>query len=76
MMPYLVKIYIRLFDTGVYPEIWSGDLIVPIHNKGDRNDPNNYRRITFINYFTKPFTLVLRNRINRWSENNDEFNDF
>ena len=45
LIPYLVKIYNNIFDSGIYPESWCKGLIVPIHKKGDRSDPNNYRGI-------------------------------
>ena len=44
--------------------------------KGDKNDPNNYRGAMLISAFAKLFSLVLRNRLNSWCENNDKFNEF
>ena len=31
------------FYTGEYPEAWSKGIIVPIHKKGDIDNPSNYR---------------------------------
>ena len=64
IIPYLVKIYNKIYDSGIYPESWCKGLIIPIHKKGDKNDPNNYRGIMLISAFAKLFSLVLRNRLN------------
>ena len=76
MVPYLVKIYNRILESGVYQESWCKGLIVPIHKRGDRNDPNNYRGIMLIGVFAKIFSLVLRNRLSTWCEDNEFLNEF
>ena len=72
IIPYLVKIYIRRYTIVGYTQSHG----VPIHKKGDKNDPNNYRGIMLISAYAKLFSLVLRNRLNSWRENNDKFNEF
>jgi len=62
--PYLMCIFNHIFDTGIYPEEWSKGVIVPIHKKGCKSDPSNYRGITLINTMSKVFSLLLRNRLN------------
>ena len=76
MVPYLVIIYNKIYKSGVYPESWCKGLIVPIHKRGDRNDPNNYRGIMLISVFAKLFSLILRNRLNTWCEDNEVQNEF
>ena len=40
---------------------------MPIYkNKGDINDPDNYRRITILSCFGKLFTAVLNKRLNNY----------
>ena len=73
--PYLVQIFNHIFNTGLYPESWCNGVLIPIHKKGDKSNPANYRGITIINVFAKIFSLLLRNRINQWCEENDKFND-
>jgi hypothetical protein len=73
--PYLVKIFNVIYDKGEYPEAWSKGAIVPIHKKGDYTDPANYRGITLVNVVAKIFSLVLRNRINKFCENENVLND-
>ena len=43
--------------------------------KNDPNDVNNYRGITLVSCFSKIFTGVLNNRLNKWAENNDVLSD-
>ena len=76
MVPYLVIIYNKIYESGVYPESWCKGLIVPIHKRGDRNDPNNYRGIMLISVFAKLFSLILKNRLNTWCEDNEVLNEF
>ena len=76
MVPYLVIIYNKIYESGVYPESWCKGLIGPIHKRGDRNDPNNYRGIMLICVFAKLFSLILRNRLNTWCEDNEVLNEF
>ena len=76
ILPYLHKVYNNIFDSGVYPEIWSKGLIVPIPKKGDMSNPSNYRGITLINSFAKLFSVVIRKRVNSWCEEQSLLNDF
>lgn len=73
---YLCTIFNRVFDTGIYPESWSRGVIVPIYKKGETTDPANYRGITLVNVIAKIFSLVLRNRINKWSEQEKILTDY
>ena len=46
--------------------------IIPIYkNKGDSNDPNNFRPITLVSCFGKLLTAILSERLNKYS--NDFF---
>lgn len=54
---------------------WSEGIIVPLFKKKDPNDINNYRGITLVSCFSKIFTGVLNNRLNKWAENNDVLSD-
>ena len=68
------NIYLNLFNlilqTGCFPEEWAIGLIIPIFkNKGNKNDPNNYRGITLISCLAKLFTTILNNRLKSYLEN-------
>ena len=73
--PYLVHIFNHIFNSGVYPDSWSKGVLVPIYKKGNKSNPSNYRGITIINVIAKIFSLVLRNRINKWCEETETLNN-
>lgn len=41
-------------------------IIYPLHKKGDYNDPQNYRGISFLNTSSKLFSAILYNRLTNW----------
>lgn len=67
---HITDLFNKLFNAGYFPQSWSLGYIVPIHKKGDKNDPSNYRGITLLSNFGKLFTSVLTNRIEKWIEEN------
>lgn len=72
--PYLTTIFNKIYETRTYPEAWRKGIIVPIFKKGERNNPRNYRGITLMSSIAKIFSLCLRNRLNKWCEQNELFN--
>ena len=74
LAPYLTIVFNKIFETGIYPSLWAEGVIVPIHKKGEKTNPANYRCITLVNILVKLFSLALRNRLNLWSENDNFFN--
>ena len=71
VIPYLVKLFNHIFSTGHYPESWSEAVIQPIHKKGNRNDPNNYRGISLLSVCSKIYSFILNKRLTLWSEENE-----
>ena len=64
----LIPIYFKLFniilDTGILPDSWTLGIIKPIYkNKGNQQDPDNYRAITLISCIGKLFTAIINNRL-------------
>ena len=54
------------------PDHWCQSVIWPIcKNKGDPNDPNNYRGISLLSCFGKLFTSCLNRRLAIFIENNN-----
>jgi hypothetical protein len=54
-LPYYAKLFNLIFDSGESPDSWTLGIIKAIYkNKGDPNDPDNYRAITqmYISIFT------------------------
>lgn len=42
----LIKIIMKVWRGGEYPEDWRKGMICPIYKKGEMNKKNNYREIT------------------------------
>lgn len=70
LMPIYVKLFNIIFDTGTIPETWLTGNIIPFYkNKGEKNDPQNYRPITILSCFGKLFTSILNERLGNFLEN-------
>ena len=66
LIPYFVRLFNAVLDTGNFPRQWCESTIIPIPKKGDRTNPDNYRGITLTSVFSKVFLHVVQNRIDRW----------
>ena len=72
---YLVKLFNIVFQSGIFPNIWSEGIIAPVFKKGNVKDCNNYRGITLVSCLSKIFTAILNERLNLWSSNEDVISD-
>ena len=57
----IVKLFNECLKIGAYP--WNTSLITPLHKKGDRYDPNNYRAIAVGSNLGKLFSSILLRRL-------------
>ena len=69
----LLTLFNNILSCGVYPESWSEAIISPLHKKGNRSNPSNYRCISLLWLCTvsKIFTTILNNRFMTWVEQNN-----
>ena len=59
-----VKLFNFMFEPGITPEKWSLGIIHPIYkNKGDPQDPDSYRGITFVSCLGKVYTAIINERL-------------
>ena len=75
ILPFLVKLCNAIFNRGIFPEEWSKFIIVPLHKKGDRDDPNNYQEISLLGSLSKIFTSMLNARLTEWADENTVFTE-
>lgn len=68
IVPYLMHIYNKILVTGTFPKQWCQAVLAPIHKKGSKTDPNNYRGIALLNVLGKIFTKVINSRLVSWIE--------
>jgi hypothetical protein len=47
------QLIIAIWNKEELPEEWKESIIVPIHNKGDKTDCNNYRGMSICQLHTK-----------------------
>ena len=64
----LLKLFNFCLDTGTYP--WNNSIISPLHKKGCKSDPDNYRAIAVSSTLGKLFSTVILNRIIAFRKNN------
>ena len=64
--PFFVKLFNHLFDNGIYPRNWTESIILPLHKKGDVNDPGNYRGISLSDISSKIYGSIINKRIQSW----------
>ena len=63
---HLKNLFNCIYDNAYFPHTWSNSLVVPIHKKGPRTNPNNYRGISLLSIFSKIFMHIMYSRINKW----------
>ena len=62
----LVKLFNMCLQHGTYP--WNNSITTPLHKKGDRQNPDNYRAITIGSCLGKLFSSLLLNRLTEFRE--------
>ena len=70
-LPFLYTLFNEIFESGDFPYDWSSSIITPIHEKGSKLDPNNYRGISLIDSICKIFVNIMNSRLTQWC---DDFN--
>lgn len=59
----LVKLYNLSISKGEIPSLWRQAIIVPIHKRGLKNNPLNYRPISMTSVFCRLMEKVLHSKI-------------
>ena len=62
----LVKLFNQCLDSGTYP--WNNSLITPLHKKGCKSNPDNYRAVAVSSNIGKLFSTVILNRLLKFKE--------
>ena len=76
MLPIYEKLFNLVFDTAMIPESWLEGNILPIYkNKGDTQNPENYRPITLLSCVGKLFTSIINNRLTNYADKYDIITD-
>ena len=54
----LEKLFNCILKSGIFPKAWKNSLMVPIHKKGPKSIPSNYRGISLTSCLSKLFSKV------------------
>ena len=71
IIPYLTLLFNNIYLTGEFPDGWSESIITPVHKRGAKNNPNNYRAISLTNSVSKIFMHTLKNRLRIWCDDHN-----
>ena len=69
----LLKLFNQILSSGIFPKEWAIGELIPIHKKGDPNNPDNYRGITLMTCMGKLFTSIINNRLQTFAEDKLHF---
>lgn len=58
-VPNLTQIFRTSLDTGILPRQWKESIIIPLHKKGDKSDPNNYRPISLTSTICRVLERII-----------------
>ena len=59
LCPLYVKLFNKIFDSGVFPAEWlTGTLVQLYMKKGDIHEPSDYRDITLLSCMGKLFSSM------------------
>lgn len=68
LLPFIKKLFNRLYGTGEFPSSWTTSIIVPLFKKRQVINPDNYRGIALIDIFSKLYISILTTRETFYSE--------
>ena len=72
VVPFLTKLFNKLYDTSYFPLDWCKSVIIPLFKKGEDSDPDSYRGISLLSIVSKVFTAILNKRLHAWAENEEK----
>ena len=75
LVPYLVELFNMFYDSGYFPPEWAASILAPIHKKGSKDDPNNYRGVSLLPEISKIFTSIINNRLKVWCDTNEKIGE-
>ena len=76
LSPSILLLFNNILNDGVFPELWTKGMIVPIAKSCGTDDPNNYRGITITSCLGKLFTKVMANRLTMWVSSTNILSEF
>ena len=69
--PVLSKLFGHIESSGFFPKKWKTSFLVPLHKKGPKSDPDNYRGLAVGSNLAKLYTKCLNERLYNIIDEND-----
>ena len=66
--PIFVKLFNHIESSASFPSAWKCSFLVPLHKKGSRSDPENYRGLAVGNNIAKLYTKCLNSKMSKFVE--------
>ena len=64
----ITKLFNVILCKGKFPSSWRDNTLTPLYkNKGDANDPKNYRGIAVASSFSKLFLTIMQQRLQKFT---------
>ena len=67
----LCHLFNRILFSSEFPEHWITGILLPVHKKGSKSSPKNYRGIMLLSYLGKLFTSLLNERLLNYTMSNN-----
>ena len=64
-------LFSKSLKTGEVPQDWKDAIITPLHKKGKRDEPNNYRPISLTSVVCKIMESVIKDKVLEFLLNNN-----
>ena len=72
---YLILIFNKCTQLHDIPKPWKSANITPVHKKGNKSDPTNYRPISLTSILCKMFEHIITSKLASFLEQNNLFNN-
>ena len=70
LTPVFTKLFNQILNSGSFPTAWRYNFLTPLHKKGDKHLPGNYRGIAVCSNMSKLFCSVLQRRLTSFLDQN------
>ena len=64
----IAKLFNHIELTSCYPDSWKSSFLVPLHKKGSKGDPDNYRGLAVSNNIGKLYSKCLNEKLKNFAE--------
>ncbi|KXJ07198.1 putative RNA-directed DNA polymerase from transposon BS [Exaiptasia diaphana] len=73
--PMLTFIFQQSYDSGTLPDDWRIAMVIPIHKKSNKDNPENYRPISLTCLCCKAMEHVILSHLNNFTSENNILSD-